>query len=151
MANTQIETAQGMFLQAQTAKDLMSAGLVSLPKGTMVDDAVVILTERSFDAAPVIDENGRPIGVVTVSDILVHYREKVAASRPSTAEAPSVGNPSSVEQIMTPTMFTVSPSTPATRVVRKMLDLNVHHLFVVEDDGVPVGVISTGDVLRNLR
>jgi CBS domain-containing protein len=31
-----------------------------------------------------------------------------------------------------------------------MLERKVHHLFVADDEGTLVGVISTGDVLRRL-
>jgi CBS-domain-containing membrane protein len=40
---------------------------------------------------------------------------------------------------------------PAAKVVEQMLALHVHHLFVVDADGVLTGVISTLDVLRHLH
>jgi CBS domain-containing protein len=45
----------------------------------------------------------------------------------------------------------VCPETPAAEVVDQMLRLNVHRLFVVDEDGVLVGVVSATDVLRHLR
>jgi CBS domain-containing protein len=51
---------------------------------------------------------------------------------------------------MTPAVFSVTPDAPAARVVGDMLDLKVHRLFVVDRDGVLVGVISALDVLRFL-
>jgi CBS-domain-containing membrane protein len=56
-----------------------------------------------------------------------------------------------VRDVMTPAVLCVTPETPAPRVVQQLLKLNVHRLFVVDDDGVLVGVISTVDVLRHLR
>jgi len=52
---------------------------------------------------------------------------------------------------MTPAVFSVGPDTPAAKVVHDLLSLNVHRLFVVDENGVLVGVISTIDVLRHLR
>ena len=43
---------------------------------------------------------------------------------------------------MTPTVFAVSCRTLAPEIVRMMLELKVHHLFVADDDGTLVGVIS---------
>ena len=40
---------------------------------------------------------------------------------------------------------------PAAKVVEEMLALKVHRLFVVDEPGVLVGVVSALDVLRNLR
>ena len=55
-----------------------------------------------------------------------------------------------VSELMTPAIFSVSPDTPAANVIREMLALNVHRLFVVDADGVLVGVISPLDILRCL-
>ena len=52
---------------------------------------------------------------------------------------------------MTPAVFAVAPDTPVRRVVSDMIGLHVHRLFVVDDDGILVGVISTMDVLKRLH
>jgi CBS domain-containing protein len=51
---------------------------------------------------------------------------------------------------MTPAVFSVREDTSADSVVEQMLALNVHHLFVVDDAGVVVGVISPLDIVRQL-
>jgi CBS domain-containing protein len=51
---------------------------------------------------------------------------------------------------MTPVVFCVHPDDPAAEVVEKMQALNVRRLFVVDDAGVLVGVVSAFDVLRDL-
>jgi CBS domain-containing protein len=52
---------------------------------------------------------------------------------------------------MTPAVFSISADAPAARVVEELLALNVHRLFVVEGEGVLVGVITAADVLRHLE
>jgi CBS domain-containing protein len=56
-----------------------------------------------------------------------------------------------VRDLMTPAVFAVSPESSAAEVVREMLALKVHRLFVVDTCGVLVGVISALDVLRHLK
>ena len=51
---------------------------------------------------------------------------------------------------MTPVVFSVRPETPARQVIEEMLHLRVHRLFVIDADGVLVGVIATSDILRHL-
>jgi CBS domain-containing protein len=51
---------------------------------------------------------------------------------------------------MTPVVFSVAPDAAAAKVVQEMVALKVHRLFVVENTGVLVGVISALDVLRRL-
>jgi len=52
--------------------------------------------------------------------------------------------------LMTPVVFSVRPETPAREVIEQMLELRVHRLFVIESDGVLVGVVSMSDVMRRL-
>jgi CBS-domain-containing membrane protein len=153
-------------LNADTAADLMSPNPISLRHDASVHDAIATLIDRSFDAAPVIDENGRAVGVVTVTDILVHDREYVrylkTGDMTPRSDLETIGrrlpedfgievvDRTSVEEIMTPTVFTVSPDDSTAFVIRKMLELNVHHLFVADTAGVLIGVISTCDILRRL-
>ena len=66
-----------MRLRATTAADLMMPNPVSIRDNALVREAVVLLTTKAFSAAPVIDAAGRPVGVISRSDILVHDREKV--------------------------------------------------------------------------
>lgn len=130
-----------MQLRASSARELMTAGPYSLSGATTVEQAAVFLTERGFGAAVVIDEAGRPQGVVTKTDLVVHVRELTAAGQKG---------PTTVTQIMTPAVFTVREDTPARSVVEQLLALNVHHLFVVDSADIVVGVISPMDVIRHL-
>jgi CBS domain-containing protein len=113
----------------------------------------------------VIDEAGRPIGVLSKSDLVLHDREtnpcvdahpeyyaREDLSPPQISWTDVVdGDPARVRDLMTPVVFSVAPETPAHQVIEDMLAHKVHHLFVVGGDGVLVGVISTVDVLRHLR
>jgi CBS-domain-containing membrane protein len=56
-----------------------------------------------------------------------------------------------VTDIMTPAVISVRPDTSVRSVVEKLLNLHVHHLFVVDDTGVVIGVISPIDVLKKLE
>jgi len=56
-----------------------------------------------------------------------------------------------VRDIMTPAVFSVAPDTPAASVVEQLVELKVHRLYVVEEDGTLVGVITALDILRHLR
>lgn len=154
-----------MILAADFAADLMSRNPISISADATVHDAVAMMTDRGFSIAPVIDEAGRPVGVISRSDLLVHLRERgdhaylaeeVAAdmsrgvgARPGFSV--EIVDPTQVRDVMTPVVFTVTLDTPAPRVVEQMLNLKVHHLFVVDEDRALVGVISSLDVLRYLK
>lgn len=155
------QTTPGLFLAADTAADLMTPNPVSIRADATVQEIVKLFTEKGISAAPVIDAAGRPVGVVSRTDIVIHDREKVEYLVPVTEPTASARNRSGYQvvnvdrtrarEIMTPAVFSVRPETPAARVVSEMLALLIHRLFVVDDAGVLVGVVSAIDVLRKLR
>ena len=138
-----------LTLAADRAGDLMAPNPVSIEAGAPVTEAIALLTDRGLSAAPVIDEAGHPRGVISRDDILVHERERLATRAPGAAPA---GAPdlTRVADIMTPTVFSVPPDTPARAVVEQLLGLHVQQLFVVDGAGALIGSISTFDVLRHL-
>ena len=143
-----LRAAPRLVLPEWKAAELMTPNPVSIREGATVGEAVELLTRRGISGAPVIDAAGRPVGVVTREDILVHDREVVDCVAPAGVEDSAGAD--RVRDIMTPVVFCVSPDAPASRVVREMIELKVHRLFVVDDLGTLVGVISVLDVLRHM-
>lgn len=151
-----------LVLDARTAEELMLPNPISLRRDATVPEAVSLMTDRGFSAAPVIDEAGRPIGVLSRTDVLIHEHEQVRHAQPaeevhdkgrhSRHEGFSIeiADSTSVDDIMTPTVFTVTLDAPATEVVKRICDFQVHQLFVVDDDNALVGVISALDIVRCL-
>jgi CBS domain-containing protein len=161
-------TASRVVLDAETAEDLMTPNPISLPEDGSLHEALVLFIEKSFSAAPVIDESGRPVGVLSQSDVIVHDREKVdyLAESPKFYSKADLTTPTGerlrgfqvenvdrtrVGDVMTPAVFSVRTDTPAEKVIEQMLALNVHRLFVVDPGNVLVGVISALDIVRHLR
>ncbi|OAI55177.1 hypothetical protein AYO44_00240 [Planctomycetaceae bacterium SCGC AG-212-F19] len=158
-----------LVLQAATARDLMTPNPVSIQETATIQEALVLLVDRGIHAAPVIDDAGRPIGVLSSTDIIVHDRESVTTlprlpefythsdlelatgeSLPRGFQVQHVDR-TRVSDIMTPTVFAVAPDAAAATVVNEMLARRVHRLFVVDSGGVLVGVISAFDVLRHMQ
>jgi CBS-domain-containing membrane protein len=133
-----------LVLAGRCAADLMAPNPVSIEETVTVPEALALLLDRGLHAAPVIDEAGHPVGVLTNTDILVHLRESAAAGFIAVERC-------LVRDIMTPAVFSVLPDASPAQIVKEMLDLKVHTLFVVEPSGVLIGVISAMDVLRQLQ
>jgi len=152
-----------MILRAKTASELMTSNPLSLRDSATLHEAIAFLIDRGVSGAPVIDEAGRPVGVLTQTDVLIHDRETVDHVGPPEYDS---GAPLSraawedfqiekvdtttVADLMTPAVFSVALNAPATSVITELRELNVHRLFVVDENGVLVGVISALDVLRHL-
>jgi CBS-domain-containing membrane protein len=140
-----VPRAARLVLDAVRAADLMTPNPMSIRDEATVPEAVAWLTQKGYSAAPVIDESGRPIGVLSRADILVHERERLRAAQSPLADDTTVGD------IMTPAVFSVTAPAPVEQVVEQLLTLNVHQLYVVDQDQFLIGVISAHDVLRHLR
>jgi len=166
-APVMLETGR-LELQADTAAELMTGNPVSVNDTATVREAMAMLIDKGFSAAPVIDAAGRPVGVLSCTDLLVHDRETADHLREAPeyydrrelqapgGEALGAGyqvenvDATLVGELMTPTVFSVALDTPAAKVVSELLSLRVHRLFVVDERGVLVGVISTMDIIRHL-
>ena len=160
-------TGTALKLDNLTAADLMAANPISIAAAANVQEALMLLTDKNFSAAPVIDDAGRPVGVISRSDLLIHDRERGLTIAPAADyyldSSPAVErkvpdgfhvetvDPTTVEDIMTPAIFSVRPDTPVSKVVAELIGLHVHRLFVTDDEGTLIGVISTMDVLKSLR
>ena len=149
-----------LTLHADTAADLMVANPISLRAEASVVEAMRLFTEKSITAAPVIDDSGRPIGVVSRSDLLIHqceFEKQRGGAYFLASSFENVGAPASpsatmnVADLMTPAVFSVSEDTPVHRVVSDMVGLRVHRLFVVDKAGTLIGIITTMDVLKHLK
>jgi CBS domain containing-hemolysin-like protein len=131
-----------LSLAAASAADLMTPDVSHLSHTTTFDEAVAFFIDRNVTVAPVLGERGEPLGVLSATDLLIHVRASAPARPVATATA---------ADLMTPTLFSVPGHMPASDVVQDMLRSQVHHLFVTDEAGTIVGVVSTCDVLRQLR
>ena len=156
MSAMKTDKPKKLTLQASTAEEVMTTQVVSISQDAPVRQAVATLVDRKFSAAPVIDEAGRPVGVVSRTDLLNHRSQRAAYLPGATGRVGEDPGPvpladeAAVRDVMTPAVFCVGPDTAAEKVVEKMLGLNVRRVFVVADEGVLVGVVSAFDVLRGL-
>src|SRR4051812_27929988 len=157
-------------LHAALAEDVMTPSPVSIREEVTVHEAVVFLTERRISAAPVINDTGRPVGVVSEADILRHDREHAdhlywlpqkevdreltlgsgehLGGRPFEVEVPDATR---ARDIMNPVIYAVRRSAPIREVVRQLVTRRIHRLFVVDDDHSLVGVVTTLDLLSRLE
>lgn len=116
--------------------DLMTPNPVSLRHGLTVREAATFLAERGIGAAPVVNDAGRAVGVLSRTDVLL------------AVNAGLDGAP--VREVMSPGVIAVQPNADALQASEIMTRCMVRRVFVVDDDGVPVGVVSATDLFRGL-
>ncbi len=153
-----------LCLDAETAADLMVSNPIPLASDATVKEAVVFLAENNLHAAPVIDQVGRLVGILSQSDIV--DKAGYLATRPDYYDAAKLDvrleNECDVPRdvhavarlpirdIMAQDVVAVALDAPVEKVVDEMLHRRVHQLFVVGPDRTLTGVISYSDILKHL-
>ncbi|MEX0586728.1 MAG: CBS domain-containing protein [Pirellulales bacterium] len=116
------------------AKDAMSARVVSLSPGDTLETAARTLLENQISGAPVLDELGELVGIVSEFSLLEACHK-------------SDGRSALVGDCMTRDVDVVHADTPLSIVASMFVDLRVRRMPVVRD-GRLEGVIARRDVLR---
>jgi CBS-domain-containing membrane protein len=120
-------------------EDLMTRKVLTVAAGAGVDDAAWGLTMQGLSGAPVKDERGNLIGVLSKSDLVDPGKRDANSDERTTAR-----------DVMTPVLFAARASDPIRFAARRMVETGAHRLVVVDDSGALVGIITPMDVLRGL-
>ncbi len=144
------------------AQDIMSRDVVTLPAKLDFATAARILLDNHFNGAPVVDDQGRLLGILCQSDLVAQHKrlpvptlftllDSFVRLTPTKQLEKQVRKIAAltVAEAMTPDPITVSPDTGIETIAGLMVDSNLHTLPVVEE-GKLVGVIGKEDVLRTL-
>lgn len=145
------------------AKDIMTSPVTTLTPGQEIMDAARILLERHINGAPVLDEDGMIVGVLTRDDLITQQKEIPLPSYFVVLDAlipiKSLGQvereaekiaATTVEHAMTADPVIVSPDTPLAEIAELMVDKKVHTIPVQDESGELVGVIGKEDVLKTM-
>ncbi len=128
-----------MTLQAIIVRDFMVRRLVTLAPQTEILQALQTLIEKDIAGAPVVDESGAVVGMLTEKDCM-----QVALNATYHSEYGGV-----VADFMSSPAVSISPDEGLVDVVKRFLDINYHRYPVVEN-GRLIGQISRRDVMRAL-
>jgi CBS domain-containing protein len=137
-----------------TVKDLMSTHVVAVRRDATFKEMAATLRQHRVSGFPVIDEEGKVIGVVSEADLLA--KEALADGQPGAPgriaglvhhkEVRKAGGVTAGE-LMTHPAVTVGPGDSAEHAARLMYSLQVKRLPVVDAGGCLVGIVSRADVL----
>jgi len=152
-----------------TAQDIMNPEVMTVTTEMTVKELAGFLTDQEISGAPVEDENGALIGVVSVTDIVraassggdrlmnghdreAHFYTRGWEGKLSADELETLhleDDELKVGEIMTPSVFAVEAEAPINTVAQSMMDSHLHRLLVVRE-GKVVGIVSTSDLLSLL-
>jgi len=125
-------------------KDVMTTRVVSVKRGTSFKEMAIALRENRVSAFPVIDDDGKVIGVVSEADMLAR---KVLSTGMLHRGEQDKAEDLTAGDLMTHPAITVSPEDSVEVAARLMYTLQVKRLPVVDPSGRLAGIISRTDVL----
>jgi CBS domain-containing membrane protein len=118
--------------------DIMTRHVFTLEASCHAQQAAFELSLRGYTGAPVRDERGRLVGVLSRSDLMDPERHDGALAGKQ------------VQDLMTPAMFTLHPAAPVIQAIRLMVREGIHRVIVMDERREMVGIVTSSDVLDAL-
>lgn len=143
-----------------TAKDIMTKDVITVKKDTGVSELADILTKNRISGAPVVDDSGRLLGVVTESDLVEQSKSLhlptvftildsvifLESAKHFEKELKKMTG-AKVEDIYTEKSVAVGLDTPIREIATIMAEKKVYTIPVIDGDKL-VGIIGKADVVR---
>lgn len=131
-------------MAVQTVNDLMTLSPVTVGNDAPLREVLVRMREDGVRQLPVVDEDGRLVGIITDRDVrLAMNSPLILHDRKQDEELLAA---LSAESCMTPDPITISPESPAYRAAEMLSSYKFGALPVVDGEAL-VGIISVSDVL----
>jgi len=145
-----------------TVRDIMTTELITVPPDMDIVTAAKTLLENRINGVPVMDADGRLLGILCQSDLIAQQKKlpiptiftfldsiiQLTSSKKIEKQVQKIAA-LKVADAMTPNPVAVQPDSRLETVAALMVDSNFHTLPVVEGSRL-VGIIGKEDVLRTL-
>jgi CBS domain-containing protein len=133
----------------------MSPDVLRVPKEMSLPRAAHLLTLSRVSGAPVVDAEGRCIGVLSATDFVHYAEEGKKPKRPGNGRSVCPWQLVDTEEVpqdrvadyMTADPVTAASTTRIAELARMMIDAHIHRVIIVDEKKRPVGVVSSTDIL----
>jgi CBS-domain-containing membrane protein len=146
-----------------TVKDIMSTNIVSVKPDTEIIEAAKVLLENRFNGLPVVDDNGKVVGIICQSDLIAQQKSlpiptlftfldgfiPLTSLKKMESEIQKIAA-ITVADAMTKKPVTVKTDTRIETVAALMADKKLYTLPVLDDAGKLVGIVGKEDLLKTV-
>jgi CBS domain-containing protein len=142
-----------MTLRHRLVGELMTTSVVTVSPETPFKEIARKLAHDDVSAVPVLDEQDRPLGVVSEADLMRHQAagEDPVGLLPPVRLAPddaARSNGTTARELMTAPAVCARPDWTVVEGARVMNDQALKRMPVVDEAGRLIGIISRSDLLR---
>ncbi|ACZ42718.1 CBS domain containing membrane protein [Thermobaculum terrenum ATCC BAA-798] len=110
------------------ARDIMTTPVVTVTADMSIRDLAKILTEKGISGAPVVDDSGRVVGIVSEADVIAK-------------------NGFTVADVMQSQVISASEDTPVEVICSLMTNNKINRVPVLSGDRL-VGIVTRADIVR---
>ncbi|MCU7787442.1 CBS domain-containing protein [Pyrobaculum sp. 3827-6] len=114
--------------------DIMVKNVVTAKENDKVRDIAIKMYENKIGSVVIVDDEGKPIGIVTERDIVYVLARALSPDTPAW-------------MIMTENPIVIKEDALVVEAMEKMRELNIRHLPVVDHSGKLVGMVSFRDIV----
>ena len=138
-------------MKRTTVGDVMTTRVVAVHKDASFKEMIVKMREFRISAFPVVDHQGRVIGVVSEADMLNKEADLAADVGPLASILRFRDHEKSAAvtagELMTSPPVVIGPDAPVTEASRRMRDRRVKRLPVINSSRHLIGIVCRADVL----
>ncbi len=143
--------------------DVMSKNPITVKPEMPLKEAIKVLAEQRISGLPVVNENGKLVGIVSETDLM--WQESGATPPPYIMLLDSViflENPGRYEKeihkalgetvgdVMTKNPLTTTPEQLLSAAAKVMHERDIHRLPVLDNNGEVIGILTRGDIIRSM-
>lgn len=142
------------------ADAVMTTPVISVEPTTTIDDAAKLMLSHKISGLPVVESDGRLVGIVSEGDFL--RRSELATGRkrsrwlefllsPGQAASDYVeSHAKRIGDVMTHDVETATPDTPLDSIVETMTKRRIKRVPIVDGAGRLIGIVSRSDLMKAL-
>lgn len=131
------------------ARDVMSQPVITVRPTTPIKEAAALLAEHRISGAPVVDESGELVGIVSEADLIALETTPDPRSQARPLPPRERPLPRTVAEVMTREVIVAEEDTDVAVVAQRMLQGGVKRLPVLRGRRL-VGIVSRHDLLELL-
>lgn len=150
-------------MEDRSVREVMTEDVVTVVSTASVQEVARVLCDRRISGAPVLDESGHLVGVITETDLIAQVAgphipphiellgSVIYLERPREMQAhlrKAAG--ATAEEVMTRDVITVEDDCSLRDVAQVMMSHHIHFVPVMRE-GALVGIVSRRDLVATLR
>jgi CBS-domain-containing membrane protein len=135
-------------------RDVMTQNVIKVRDDADINEVATLLSENRISGLPVVDIQGRVIGMITEADVLAMVGMKKGHTFKDVIRH-LLGEPLSgpkrskrLRDVMTKPAITTSPEADIREIASTLDEKRIKRLPVVDEQGKLIGVISRADIVR---